>query len=378
MKILTYEAVGGPQSDLHFSIINFSKLNLIVGASASGKTRLLNTIFNGALQAVHGNKIFIGSWDYKFEHQKQIYRWTITTGPSENEETIVQNEKLIKINEEEEIDEVLIERSPTKFMYFGRDLPKLTANQSSIFLLKEDDLIKPIHLGFSSILRRSFAGDELEREGMYEIVPKGFIKKIEKSKNIFDLFGSGLQLNGKLYILSKYFENVYQRICREFINIFPFVSEVHMETAERFGLSIPGIAPVFSIQEKYIKNKLIPLNQLSSGMKKVLLVLADLFTMPKEGGIYLIDEYENSLGINAINFFPSIFNEVDIEHQYIITSHHPYIIGNVPIKDWIILHRKGIEITAKQGSELENRFEKSKQKAYVQLINDPFYTDGVE
>ena len=113
-------------------------------------------------------------------------------------------------------------------------------------------------------------------------------------------------------------------------------------------------------------------------MKKVLLILSDIFILPKEGCIYLIDEYENSLGVNAINFFPSVLYEAAEKSQFIITSHHPYIIGNVPVKDWTILYRKGNIVYVKQGDELEEKFGKSKQKAFIQLINDPFYIEGVE
>jgi len=177
--------------------------------------------------------------------------------------------------------------------------------------------------------------------------------------------------------LSEIFTDIYKRITDEFIAIFPFVSEVKILQADKFGVNFPGIVPVFSLKEKFHK-EWIPLDQLSSGMKKVLLILSDVFTLPEEGCVYLVDEYENSLGIGAINFFPTVLFEAENKNQFIITSHHPYIIGNVPVKDWIILHRKGNEVLVKQGNELEERFSKSKQQAFIQLINDPFYTEGVE
>ncbi|MCK4818138.1 ATP-binding protein, partial [bacterium] len=133
----------------------------------------------------------------------------------------------------------------------------------------------------------------------------------------------------------------------------------------------------FAIKEKGMK-KWIPAQQLSSGMKKVLLILTDLFILPEDGKVYLIDEYENSLGINAINFFPSVLFDVDSPSQFILTSHHPYLIGKIPVKNWIVLHRKKSRVLVKQGKELEERFGKSKQKAFIQLINDPFYSEGVE
>jgi len=179
-------------------------------------------------------------------------------------------------------------------------------------------------------------------------------------------------------MLSQYFKDTYDRICKEFINVFPFVSNYDVLNAEDFGLHLPGIVPVFAVKERHMGETWIPLDQLSSGMKKVLLILTDIFTMPENGGVYLLDEYENSLGINAINFFPSILFESGTKSQFIITSHHPYIIGNIPVKSWIVLHRKGKEVLVKQGAEIEERYSKSKQKAFVQLINDPFYTEGIE
>ncbi|NVN97675.1 ATP-binding protein, partial [Candidatus Nomurabacteria bacterium] len=183
--------------------------------------------------------------------------------------------------------------------------------------------------------------------------------------------------NCKLYVLNKYFKKTYDTICREFINIFPFVNNLELKNAEDFGFNHPGIVPVLAMKEKKI-NKWIPLNNFSSGMKKVLLIITDIFTMPKDGAIYLIDEYENSLGKNAINFFPDILLEANPNNQFIITSHHPYIIGNVKVTDWIIMHRTGNSIKVKQGQELEEKYGKSKQQAFIQLINDPFFTEGIE
>jgi len=376
MKIISYEARGGPRSDLHFSKMYFSQLNLIVGDSGSGKTRLLNTIFNGAVMAVQRDKFFLGSWDLTLEHQGQIYRWSIETG-GEGDDERVQNEKIAKLKENGE-EELLVQRTLDTFIFAGKELPRLGPKESSITLLQEEDLIKPLYSGFSSIMRRSFSGSDLELAAALESVPQKFLKKIQKSKDKDDLFSSGLSLNPRLYILSQYFKDTYERICKEFINIFPFVSNYDVLNAEDFGIHFPGIVPVFAVKEKHIEKTWIPLDQLSSGMKKVLLILTDIFTMPQNGGIYLLDEYENSLGINAINFFPSILFESGTKSQFIITSHHPYIIGNVPVKSWIVLHRKGNEVLVKQGVALEERYSKSKQKAFVQLINDPFFTEGIE
>jgi predicted ATPase len=112
-------------------------------------------------------------------------------------------------------------------------------------------------------------------------------------------------------------------------------------------------------------------------MQKALLVATDLLALPK-GSIYLLDEYENSLGVGPINFLPNILASYDIEMQLFITSHHPYLISKFPVENWYVSHRKGMEIKFAYGDELVSRYSTSKQDKYLQLLNDPYYSEGVE
>jgi len=376
MKILSYTAGGASENEIHFSKMKFGKLNLIVGNSGTGKTKLLNTIFNGAVLATQNDKFYIGFWDVTLEHNSVKYRWILETGKDDDEsEAKIIKESILSYDGEKET--ILVNRSLDSFEFNGNKLPKLSHKESSIALLQYEELIKPIYEALSLIMRRNFSGADLEQETSFQSLPQGLLKKIKKTKNLKDLFHSNLNLSCKLYILSEVFKELYDKVCTEFKATFPFVSETKLIEADSFGFHYPGVVPVFALKEKF-NNKWIPLNEFSSGMKKVLLILCDIFILPEEGCVYLIDEYENSLGVNAINFFPSLLFEAANKSQFIITSHHPYIIGNVPVKDWIILHRKGNTVHVKQGEELEEKFGKSKQKAFVQLINEPFYVEGVE
>ncbi len=112
-------------------------------------------------------------------------------------------------------------------------------------------------------------------------------------------------------------------------------------------------------------------------MQKIFLLALDIFLMP-DGGIILIDEYENSLGINALNIFPDLIYDTNINCQYLISSHHPYIINRVPIEDWLVFNRKGTFVRIKSGKELKDKYSKSNQQNFIKLINDPFYTEGIE
>ena len=252
MKIISYEAHGGSETELRFPKLNLSKINLIVGASATGKTRLLNTIFNGALMAVRSNVFYVGWWDFLFEHRNQIYEWKIETGGGEGTEAKVLNESIV-LKSKDKADKILVQRDLTSFVYDGKELPKIVPNQSSILILKDEDLINPLYSGFSSIMRRSFHRSELEEVSGYQPVPKGLMQKIKKDKSLDDLFSSGqMILNVRLYLLSQYFKSTFERISDEFKSIFPFISETSIRSAEEFGLEFPGIVPVFAIKEKFI------------------------------------------------------------------------------------------------------------------------------
>jgi len=114
------------------------------------------------------------------------------------------------------------------------------------------------------------------------------------------------------------------------------------------------------------------LSDLSSGMQKVLLIIADVL-LAKKHSVIMFDEYENSLGVNAIDFFPDLIADFGDELQFFVTSHHPYLINNMPISTWQVFHREGAEVTVRSGEILRGLYGESTQQAFIQLINDPFY-----
>jgi len=144
---------------------------------------------------------------------------------------------------------------------------------------------------------------------------------------------------------------------------------------------LPGIPeaihlPVFCIKEKNI-SQWISSRDISSGMQKIFLLILDTYLL-QDSGILLIDEYENSLGINAINFLPDLINSINTKCQFIITSHHPYIINSIPIESWKVFHRNGMHVHITNGIDLKERYSNSSQEYFVQLINDPLYIGGIE
>ena len=178
--------------------------------------------------------------------------------------------------------------------------------------------------------------------------------------------------------LHSVFNKEYIELIEFYKEVFPFIEEFKFYDFDKFqqNAMIPFKTKVFCFKEKNLDNW-IPVNDISSGMQKIFLIAQDLFLMP-DGGISIIDEYENSLGINAINYFPELILTKNLKSQFFISSHHPYIINNVPIENWLVFNRKGTTVRIKTGKELKTDFGKSKQQQFIKLINDPFYLEGIE
>jgi len=115
-------------------------------------------------------------------------------------------------------------------------------------------------------------------------------------------------------------------------------------------------------------------DRLSSGMLRVLRHLSELYLLP-EGSVLLIDEFENSLGINCIDALTENLSE-DRDLQFIITSHHPYIINNIGIKHWKIVTRKGNTVTVRDASDFN--LGKTKHSAFMELLQLEEYSDGIQ
>ena len=300
MKILDYE-YNSPSWKFHQ--LSFQKVNLIVGDSGTGKTRLLNTIFNIG-RFVAQSEIGGGNseWKLLLGVDKDQYRWNVIT-EEENNQILVKSENLFLNNKP------ILNRELGEIIFNENTTVKLPRNVMAISLLQEEELIKPLFNGFQRILRRRFFLDELQKNaGIYAINQK-LLEQLGEKKDLFEIYKAELALNLKLYLLSTFFPEIYEKIINKFRETFGFITEIEIIDSSAFDLiNIPGRAPIFCIKELSV-DEWIRLDEFSSGMQKVLLILADLFALPS-GSIYLIDEYENSLGIGPIGLLPADSGDV--------------------------------------------------------------------
>ena len=372
--ITSYEYIA-PKSDAwHFCKVELSPISLLVGLSGSGKTRFMNTLFNIASTVASGEArgalVRRGHWKMNVHVDDIDYYWEYSAAMDEDTPKISFELVTITINGETK---TLVERNNGTFIFNNIELPKLNDRVVSINLLKEEKLIEPLYRFFARGLRREFSKDAFEKVRYTDNINETFVAEFKNKSNLDTLLPLDLTVNSKLYLFQEYFKDKYSIVIDFYKDVFPTIKNVKIEIKQTVPKSI---TPFFMVKEKGVR-KWLPLSELSSGMQKVMLIMTDVLSLPGNG-IYMIDEYENSLGINSIDFLPEFLTDHGGNNQFIITTHHPYLINNMPIKNWIVLNRKGSKVRFKTGKELEERYGKSKQQAFIKLINDPFYREGIK
>lgn len=351
-------------------------INLLVGDSGTGKTRLLNTIFNFSRQLISEKVLFPGQWDIDFEMNNKTYNYQldVVDDPNSPGQKIVNKEKLENLSD----GKTLVIRSGNKLEWKNETLPKIGKDVSSIYLFREEDDIAPIYYGFKRVIARRFSLDALSSNFNFNFISHDRANKIIEKKNLQALLDDDINFHTRISLLKIIDLKKYEIATGLFKEVFPFIESFEIAPLNKILDTMPVQvnAVSFMIKEKDIASY-IPVNDISSGMQKIFLLILDIIILD-EDGILLIDEYENSLGINAINYLPELILSITNKCQFIITSHHPYIINSIPIESWFVFHRKGHKISIKSGAEFKEKYGKSKQQKFVQLINDKFYLDGIE
>lgn len=370
----------------NLSKVEFKNLTLLVGASGVGKTQILESVLK--LRAIVRGKSIDGTkWEIDFSTlDKNHYIWK---GEFEQSE-----KSLLRVESDEDSDKEstpkiifeelllngkqIINRDLDKIIFNGQKTVKLAQDKSVINLLKEEDLISPAFQGFQRII----FSDQVESKRRPQRFNPDFITKeriLQKYKTIESIRESDESIITKLYLAYNNAENVMSSIKERFIDIFPFVLDIKIAPLEfEDGDDTPSILreiPFIQIKEKNVEDWIVQM-QISSGMYRTLMHLSELYLCP-QGTVILIDEFENSLGVNCIDELT-----VDLQTsshrnlQFIITSHHPYIINQINYKNWKLVTRKGSEVSTREASEIVD-FSKSKQQAFIQLTQLDEFTIGI-
>lgn len=361
-----------------FEKINFFDLTLLVGVSGVGKTQILRSIHALKMIATGSNENGV-KWEVEFETLKgNIYQWK---GEFENLKSTDELTDLFDATDRDAIKPKLIfeelflnkkkivDRNQEKFIFNNKDMPKLISTESAINILKEEDLIADLHDSFKLIIYR----DHTQKEGVR--YSRFSIEKLKKKYTTFqEIKESDLETFDKLGLVYDFDEPVFQEIKSRFIDVFPQVEDIKVEPIKDNELSnFIFEATIIQIKEIGVQ-KWIPHNRMSSGMLRTLLHIAEMYLW-NEGTLILIDEFENSLGLNCIDVLTEDLIYDDNNIQFIATSHHPYIINKIPFDYWKIVTRKGGTIKTFDAKEFD--MGKSHHDRFMSLINHPFYKQGI-
>ena len=298
--------------------MEFSKFTLLVGASGVGKTQILKAIQNLAAisRGRSGNGI---EWNVLFNVDGVDYEWAGAFSPDEGEYARMVHKKTPSIPVVYEIlkkeEEIIVNRDENGIMFREIRTVKLEPTQSIIYLLKEEDEIQPIYDGFLNITkldntlsRVSFSAGKVFDQAKVES-----FEDVRKMRFLYPI--------DKLFMLYKFNLPEFEEIKQDFRSVFPSVTDIRF-TIENALEDISS--PVLQIKEDGVSQWILYQN-ISSGMLRTLSQLV-LLKLAKGGDVVLIDEFENSLGVNCIDEVAESILDLDEDVQFIITSHHPYII----------------------------------------------------
>lgn len=353
----------------------FSDLNLLVGISGAGKTSILKAISN-LKRIANGESINGVKWDVEFLTTDHIrYHWLgefevkkarspikieedeVNSNDGENKVSIIR-ETLLKDQE------VLIARNQEVIEFKHSKTPKLPSYLSCIELFNQEEDVFPVRQEFNKMIF-----NPLKFNISYSTFDK-FLRNYEYTEynSLYKLQSSQLDISDKLLINYQKYPDTFEIIKRKFLDIFPQVEDLKIESLKPFSLTRSGLLknpPYIQIKEKNSHVWILEPN-ISSGMIKSLMFLATIELSP-DGSVILIDEFENSLGVNCLDTLTEdlLVNYRDL--QFIITSHHPYIINNISAAYWKIVTRKGGVIQVHNAADFH--ISKTRQKAFIDLIN---------
>lgn len=356
-----------------FENLKFLKLTLLVGASGVGKTQILRALTN-IQRIANGTSLNGIKWDMTFDTiDGKTYQWkgefeektyTPMDAASETKEAPhILREQLTGDRKE------IIRRNENEILFQGKKTVKLAAYQSALHLLKAEPAIATIQRGFQKIKATE---DNLSYLQLFMIPYESVKQIISTHTDTETLVNSDLLVPAKLLVAYNW-ENkgLFNSIKRRFIDIFPQVEDI--------TVTIQSTDNVFTryniqIKEKEVE-KWIPQHEISSGMLRSLMQISEIY-LCAEGSVLLMDEFENSLGVNCIDELTNDILSSKRNIQFILTSHHPYIINNIPYQNWKIVTRKAGKVTVKNAADY--RIGESKHDYFMQLLQLDEFSNGID
>ena len=369
--------------------------NLLVGRSGAGKTRILNALYAISLAAIgRDTSLYQCAWQVSLDVNGVSYTWAAQTGqrPSgvvpempffdysddEDEDDATEDgdeRTLAPVFAHERVtmgDQELIARDTTGTRVNASPFPALKTSESVLSLLREEPQVKPLVQAFRRFLFSRATTRSLRQ--MFD--PRRFEKEKRRFKSLDQLRAdTRLPLGLKAWIMQEKFPEEFARLEEEFRAIFESVTSVRVAKSEelltgseREDANLGAFQFVdFAIHEEGVERP-ITFGAMSSGMRRTLTHLLELALAPA-GSVVLVDEYENSLGVNCLPSLTDHLLKRSGELQFILTSHHPYVIENIDRRYWKVVTRRGGQVRVRSSADFPALDTKSRQSAFILLLD---------
>ncbi|MBF0178906.1 MAG: ATP-binding protein [Magnetococcales bacterium] len=380
---MTIKSIEITDNDWKLNKTSFGHISLLVGISGAGKTKtteIINKIYKAATSGAHHAAGC--SWRIFFQIDRHEYYWEgsvakieATTDPNiiyqtKNYDRIVFKYEKILLDNITIIDR---DYETGEFKYNNKTLPQLKWTESALSLLEDEAALAPLMYSLKHIIvvNNEFNWSYLDDISQYNLDNIRTIDDLRESLN--------MPLLVKSFILKTKFEKIFKEVEMTFYDTFPFIEKIDIIKFAKdiFFPNKPASCAIIAKEKGMKKNEWFFGNLLSTGMLKTLKILLELALAPK-GTLILIDEFENSLGINCL---PQIADSVNLRQrdlQFILTSHHPYVINNIDWRNWKLVTRRGNTVTIHNTSDIPALNTASTIERFELLINAPQYEKGIE
>ena len=364
-------------ADWHLEETAFDQLNLLVGVSGVGKTKILEALRRvcGMGSGKSPGKI---EWLIEFEHDERFYQWEGMTGTkpsakilesiSGEEEIVFVREKLTPLGEVP-----VITRDEHGIQFRDQVMPPLAEMGSALHILQAEKELQGIRFGFAQVifstatnLATVFFDPELNGPEELKTIP------LDHLRLAFLINATPLLLG--VYVMQELHFSQFEEMRDEFTDIFDSVQDMRIQLVPLSGIK-DKFALQFAIQERG-SSRWVRQSEMSSGMLRTLAHIFEMAMAPP-GSVIVIDEFENSLGVNCMSDLAGLISR-RTDCQVILTSHHPYIINRIPVDAWKLVTRKGGHVQVTNARDIPEMQSASRLEAFTRLINLPQFEKGIQ
>lgn len=351
--------------------IHFNRLNLMVGVSGAGKTQILKALSTYVGAVVTGESIpcagrlamcfsvdsisekkNIAAYEnltWVIETKKQFYK---SDGNSGYE---IANESLSRSDGNN-----VFVRTERVLHVEGKEMPRIALDKSVLNVFLPD--IQASFFKVASLFRQIKGVEDVPRDyaeeqiKLWEVNQYGGLPLAEIKKRL-----SQYPILLSIFLAKKYVPGLYRDFLDALQASFPYVKEVLASDKAGQGKSELAI---------WQDHTWVSKSDISGGTMKAIYVLSTLFFWT-DGSVILLDELENALGVNCLdNIVEHIcIKSAENHQQFILTSHHPYIINRIPVNHWHIISQTHGVIDSKYAKEVDIGREYNKQELFFQLLN---------